>query len=437
MDCRILKIADIKSWQSQSSWLANRTIPDNKIEKSVAEILLNVRENGDKALLEYTRQYDSKNFSPPFLVSREEINASLSEVSEKYMKDIAAAISNIRFFHEAQIEKSWFIPQKDGSILGQMVSPVDSAGLYVPGGKGGETPLVSSLLMNAIPALVAGCPRIVVVTPPGDSGKINPYILAAADMLGITEIYKLGSAWAIAALAYGTATIQKVDIITGPGNIYVAIAKKLVHGQTGIDMIAGPSEVFIIADSSANPAWVAADMLSQAEHDPLASAICITDNNDLAYKIEAELKEQLSNLPRKEIVRKSLEEWGCIGVVPDINVGIAIANLVAPEHLELCIKDPWSKLPFIKNAGAIFMGQNSPEPVGDYFAGPNHILPTLSTAKFSSSLSVQTFCKKTNIIYTSDEFIKESQNIIAHMARLEGLEAHARSVEIRTPTRQG
>lgn len=431
MICRMLQAATVQEWRAISAWLADRAVPDGSIENSVREIIATVRENGDAALVDYTRKFDSPDFEPPLMISAKEIALGAANTPAEARAQISAAAANIRSFHEAQREKSWFVTRPDGTILGQRVLPVQSAGLYVPGGKGGETPLISSLLMNAIPAQVAGCERIAVATPPRADGTVNPYLLAAAHLLDIDEVYRVGGAWSIAALAFGTVSIPKVDVIAGPGNIYVTIAKKLLQGLVGIDMIAGPSEILILADNTANPAWIAADMLSQAEHDVLACAICITDNPKLADAVEASLARQLLNLPRAAIAREALEKWGAIVRVPALPIGIAIANAIAPEHLELSVREPWAILPLLTHAGAIFMGQHSPEPVGDYFAGPNHVLPTLGTARFSSGLSVQTFCKKTNIIYSSRAFLRENAEDIAALARLEGLEAHARAVEAR------
>lgn len=431
MICKMLQAATVQDWHAVSGWLADRAEPDATVENSVREIIASVRKDGDAALVEYTRKFDSPDFAPPLRITQKEIALAAASVPVEARGQISAAAANIRSFHEAQLEKSWFVTRPDGTILGQRVLPVQSAGLYVPGGKGGETPLVSSLLMNAIPAQVAGCERIAIVTPPRADGSINPYLLAAAHLLDIDEVYRVGGAWSIAALALGTASIAKVDVIAGPGNIYVTTAKKLLQGRVGIDMIAGPSEILILADSTANPAWLAADMLSQAEHDTLACAICITDNSRLADAVAASLARQLLNLPRAEIAREALEKWGAIVRVPSLSAGIAIANAIAPEHLELFVREPWAILPMLTHAGAIFMGPHSPEPVGDYFAGPNHVLPTLGTARFSSGLSVQTFCKKTNIIYSSRAFLRENAEDIAALARLEGLEAHARAVEAR------
>lgn len=431
-----MQISTVQEWIAGSEWLAARSEPDSSVEQSVAEIIKETRENGDAALEKFTRQFDCPTFQPPIRLDPYEIERGAASVPVETREQISRACANIRDFHEAQLEKSWFITRPDGSVLGQRVLPIEQVGLYVPGGKGGDTPLVSSLLMNAVPALVAGCQRIAIITPPKMDGSINPYILAAAHLLDLEEVYRVGGPWGIAALALGTQSIAPVDIIAGPGNIHVATAKRMLHGQVGIDMIAGPSEILIIADSGANPAYIAADMLSQAEHDGLACAICLTDDQRLADAIHAELSRQLVSLPRNGIAARSLEDWGCIVVTPKISVAIGIANAIAPEHLELCLRDPWAHLPFITNAGAIFMGQHSPEPVGDYFAGPNHVLPTLGTARFSSGLSVQTFCKKSNIIYASRGFLKENAADIAALARLEDLEAHARSIEARIPPKQ-
>jgi len=329
------------------------------------------------------------------------------------------------------MEDSWLQTREDGSIVGRLVRPVDSAGLYVPGGQGGVTPLVSSVLMNGIPANIAGVHRRVMVTPPGGDGTISPYLLVAAQEIGITEIYKVGSAWAIAALAYGTETIPRVDVIVGPGNQYVAEAKRQVSGMVGIDMIAGPSEVLIVADESASPACVAADMLAQAEHDPLALAILITTDERLAESVLDELELQLPTLSREEIARNSLVNRGEILVAQDLEEAIEVANSIAIEHLELMIDDPWSQLPHIRHAGAIFLGHNSPEATGDYFAGPNHVLPTMGTARFASALGVETFLKKSSIISYSNAALKADAEHIQRLARLEGLDGHAASVEVR------
>lgn len=412
--------------------LKGRENPDQAVESRVRDILAEVQAKGDEALAAFTSRFDCPGFTAAMLrVSSQDIAAAQARVPAEDMAILSEAAANIRSFHESQKEKSWWTTREDGTILGQLVHPVDSVGLYVPGGQGGETPLISSLLMNAIPAQVAGVERITVVSPPRKDGSLNPYILAAASLLGIEEIYRVGSAWAIAALAYGTATIAPVDVLAGPGNIYVTTAKRLLVGQVGIDMIAGPSEIVILADQSAPPAWLAADMLSQAEHDPLAASILVTDSPELGRAVLAELKTQLERLPRSEIARKALADWGGVVTVPGLREGIELVNKLAPEHLELAVADAWSILGDIRHAGAIFLGSGCPEPVGDYFAGPNHVLPTMGNARFSSALSVETFTKKSSLIAAPPAYTRRHGAKIARLARLEGLEAHARSVECR------
>ncbi len=431
MPCRILQCNSEKDWPKLSEIIKGRSESNSSVDQSVYDIINNVVNRGDEALLEYTKQFDCPDLDKPLRLDVSEIAHGAASIGTDDLAIIGEAAANIRAFHEAQVEKSWFITQDNGTILGQKVTPVDRAGLYVPGGQGGDTPLISSLLMNAIPAQVAGVQSLAVVTPPRKDGSISPYILAAAHLLDIDEVYRLGSAWAVAALAHGTENIKPVDVLVGPGNIYVTTAKRMVQGRVGIDMIAGPSEILIIADSTANPAWVAADMLSQAEHDELASAICITDTPALGEAVLRELESQCAELPRAQFAKQSLEKWGAIVHTPNIRTAVALSNKVAPEHLELCIRDPWSILPYIKHAGAIFMGSHSPEAVGDYFAGPNHVLPTMGTARFSSPLSVQTFCKKSSVVAASSSFVQNNAASIARLARLEGLEAHARSIECR------
>jgi histidinol dehydrogenase len=347
------------------------------------------------------------------------------------MRSLNRAVRQIESFHRQQLCTSWINTERPGTLLGQMINPVDAAGIYVPGGMGGETPLVSSVIMGAVPAKVAGVNHIVMATPPTKNGTVNPHLLVAAKKVGIDAVYKVGSAWAIAALAYGTETIPKVDVIVGPGNIYVAIAKKMVAGTVGIDMIAGPSEILIIADHTATPEFIAADLLSQAEHDILASSILVTDSADVAKSVAAAVKEQLRNLSRKEIARQALSRFGTIMIVADLDTAIELANKIAPEHLELQIKDPFAVIGQIHNAGAVFLGDYTPEPVGDYIAGPNHILPTAGTARFSSALSVDAFIKKTSLIrYSRAAFGREADDVI-RLAEIEGLDAHANSVKIR------
>lgn len=433
MTCRLLHIASERDWPELGGILQGRSTPDTSVDQTVSSIIADVISRGDAALHDYTQRYDCPDLAQhPLRVDTVRMARAFAEVPGEDLNIITDAAAHIRAFHKAQVERSWFLHGEDGSTLGQKVTPVDRAGLYVPGGQGGQTPLISSLLMSAIPAQVAGVKGIAVATPPRTDGSINPHLLAAVHLLDIDEVYAVGSAWAIAALAYGTQSIAPVDVIAGPGNIFVTTAKRLVQGRVGIDMIAGPSEVLVLADASANPAWVAADMLSQAEHDAMASAICITDNQSVAEAVLRELEGQLGSLPRAGLARQSLRDWGAVVVTPTMRLAIALANRAAPEHLELAVRDPWAVLPHIRHAGAVFMGHNAPEAVGDYYAGPNHVLPTMGTARFSSALSVQTFCKKSSIVGTSPDFIQRHGAAIARLARLEGLEAHARSIETRT-----
>ncbi len=432
MPCKTITYSSKADWASIDGWLAARKDPDTNVDGIVRDILADVRKNGDSAIARYTVQFDCENFqSSNIRVPAEAIRAAVEALPADDLAILKESIANIRKFHENQKEKSWWTTAEDGTILGQMVRPVDRVGLYVPGGQGGETPLISSLIMNAVPAQVAEVPEIAVISPPRKDGTLNPYILATAALLGLSEVHLAGSAWAIAALAYGTKTIAACDVIAGPGNIFVATAKAQLIGQVGIDMFAGPSEIAILADDSANASWLAADMLSQAEHDPLAASILVTTSHKLGVAVCKELKSQTAALPRSEIARKSLEDWGAVITVPDLNIGAELINLLAPEHLELALDDAWSMLGKIRHAGAIFMGHHSPEPVGDYFAGPNHVLPTLRTVRFSSALSVETFVKKSSVIATSPDYVHENADKIARLARLEGLEAHARSVECR------
>ncbi len=432
MPCPVFTCQRLEDFSALQKKLKERETPDQKVEDQVKAVLADVAQRGDAALAEYTRRFDCPDFTEAMLrVPQADIDAALEQIPARDLEILREAADNIRRFHESQKQKSWFTTSPDGTILGQMVRPVDSVGLYVPGGQGGETPLVSSMLMNAIPAQVAGVERIAAVSPPRRDGTLNPYILAAAALLGITEVHRTGSAWAIAALAKGTATIAPVDVIAGPGNIFVTTAKRLLVGQVGIDMIAGPSEIVILADQTAPAAWLAADLLSQAEHDPLAAAILVTDSQELAQAVRAELTTQLERLPRNQIARKALADWGAIALVEDMRHGLDVVNMLAPEHLELAVADPWSIVGSVRHAGAVFMGCSCPEPVGDYFAGPNHVLPTLGTARFSSALSVETFTKKSSLIATPPAYARKHGDKIARLARLEGLEAHARSVECR------
>jgi histidinol dehydrogenase len=344
---------------------------------------------------------------------------------------VRTAAANIEAFHRHQLRTSYFTTCPDGTFLGQMVRPVASAGLYVPGGKGGETPLISSVLMNGLPARIAGVPDLAMVTPPRRDGSINPCLLVAAGEVGIRRIHKIGSAWAIAALAFGTGSVGRVDVIVGPGNIYVTVAKKLVSGVVGIDMLAGPSEILVVADHSARPEYIAADLLSQAEHDPMASAILITTDATLVGRVDGALREQMLKLPRNEIASRAIEDYGAAFLVENLEAAIELSNRIAPEHLELQVREPLALLGRIRNAGAVFMGELTPEPVGDYFAGPNHVLPTAGTARFSSALGVESFLKRTSVIAYSREALNRDAASIVRLAELEGLEAHAASVRIR------
>ncbi len=405
---------------------------DSSLENAVLEILHDVKENGDAALVRYTRRFDAPDFEAGQLSASEaEIGAAYDAVDPGFLKILRTAIENIETFHRQQQHPSHFITKPDGTFLGQIVRPVEAAGLYIPGGTGGETPLISSVLMNGIPAGIAGVKDIALVTPPRKDGTIDPHLLVAASEVGVTRVHKAGSAWGIAALAYGTDSIGRVDVIVGPGNIYVALAKKLVAGEVGIDLLAGPSEILVIAGQQANPKYIAADLLSQAEHDPMASAVLITTDPDLAERVGACLLEQLDRLPRREIAGRALQAYGAIFLVNDMEQAVSLANRIAPEHLELHIDDPWTWIGRIKHAGAIFIGEWTPEAVGDYFAGPNHVLPTAGTARFASALGVENFQKKTSLISYSREAFKRDAEAIVRLAELEGLEAHAASVRVR------
>lgn len=405
---------------------------DTSCQTVVEDILHQVKSRGDEAVVEYSRRFDAPNMTVGDLqATAKELKEAYGLVDDDFLDTLSRAIERIENFHEREMEDSWIRTREDGTVVGRLVRPVDSAGLYVPGGQGGLTPLVSSVLMNGIPAHIAGVNQRVMVTPPNKEGKVDPHLLVAAQEIGITEIYKVGSAWAIAALTYGTATIPAVDVIVGPGNQYVTEAKRLVSGMVRIDMIAGPSEVLIIADEQADPVFVAADMLAQAEHDALALAVVVTTDAELAAKIPDELEKQLSELSREDIARKALQEYGTILVVENIEEAIGLANDIAIEHLELMIADPWAQIPHIRHAGAIFLGNHTPEAAGDYFAGPNHVLPTMGTAKYASALGVETFLKKSSIISYSASALAADGDHIQRLAKLEGLTAHAASVQRR------
>ncbi len=393
----------------------------------VTDIIENVKKNGDRALFEYCKKFDNALLSS-LEVSEEEINDAFLAVEPKFIKILKEAAENIKAFHQKQVRNSFIISEKDGVITGQKVTPIEKVGLYVPGGTAAYP---STVLMDSIPAKIAGCKEICIVTPPSFDGKVNPVILAAAKIAGVDRIFKVGGAQAVAALAYGTETIPKVDKIVGPGNAFVAEAKRQVFGLVSIDMIAGPSEILVIADGKSNPRFVAADLLSQAEHDKNASAVLVTDNMVLAMQVRDEIEKQLKVLPREEIARVSIDNNGKIIVAKDINDVIAVANEIAPEHLELCVDNPFDYLDKIENAGSIFMGRYCPEALGDYFAGPNHTLPTSGTARFSSPLSVDDFVKKSQYTYYTKEALKEVYDSVAYFAEQEGLSAHAKSATVR------
>ena len=418
----------MKYGQVANSDIFARTIPQAKVEGIVAEIIENVRQNGDKALFEYCEKFDKAKLDS-LLVTQEEIDEAVASVEPRFLEILKAAAANITKFHSAQVRNSFILNDENGIVVGQKVIPVDRAGLYVPGGTAAYP---STVLMDAIPAKIAGVKEVVMVTPPGADGKVADVILAAASVAGVDKIFKLGGAQAIAALAYGTESVPKVDKIVGPGNAFVAEAKKQVFGTVSIDMIAGPSEILVVADKTANPAHVAADLLSQAEHDKMASAVLVTDSEELAKNVSAELEKQIPLLSRAEIARVSIDENGKIIVAETLDAAIEIANEIAPEHLELCVDNPFDYLDAIRHAGSIFMGKYCPEALGDYFAGPNHTLPTSGTAKFSSPLSVDDFVKKTQYTYYTKEALSRVAEDVAYFAEKEGLTAHAKSAIIRT-----
>lgn len=397
--------------------------------KRVTSIVEDVKERKDEALFSYTEQFDGICLTKETVrVSEEEIQEALDSVDPKLLEVMKRSMENIRMYHEKQKRNSWFDSRVDGSILGQKITPLESVGVYVPGGKASYP---SSVLMNIVPAKVAGVERICMVTPPSREGKINPVTLAAAHIAGATEVYKVGGAQAIAALAFGTESIPRVNKIVGPGNIYVALAKKAVYGHVSIDSIAGPSEIMVVADETANPRFVAADLLSQAEHDELASAILVTDSRKLAEEVSAQTDQFIKELSRGEIIQKSLDNYGYILLVNSMEEAVDVANEIAPEHLELVTKNPFETMTKVKNAGAIFLGEYSCEPLGDYFAGPNHVLPTNGTAKFFSPLGVDDYIKKSSIIYYSREALAPVKDDVITFAEAEQLTAHANSMRVR------
>ena len=417
----------LKYGEVANSEIFARTAPTVNVEATVADIIAAVRAEGDAALYRFCRQFDRAELTS-LAVSAEEIDEAFRAVEPKFIEILEKAAKNIRAFHEKQVRNSFILNNENGIVIGQKIIPVDRAGLYVPGGTAAYP---STVLMDAIPAKIAGVREVVMVTPPSADGKVNPVILAAAKIAGIDRIFKVGGAQAVAALAYGTQSIPKVDKIVGPGNAYVAEAKKQVFGVVSIDMIAGPSEILVVADGASNPRHVAADLLSQAEHDRMASAVLVTDSASLAEAVSAELERQIPLLSRAEIARTSIDNNGKIIVAPTLDVAIEIANELAPEHLELCVDNPFDYLDAIRHAGSIFMGRNCPEALGDYFAGPNHTLPTSGTAKFSSPLSVDDFIKKTQYTYYTRDALARVARDVAFFAEKEGLTAHAKSAVVR------
>jgi histidinol dehydrogenase len=406
-----------------------RSVEQNTEEqrKAVLEILQNVKLEGDKALLNYTEKFDGVSLSS-LEVTKEEIDEAVASLDQEMIDIISEAAANIREYHEKQKRQSWFFTREDGTMLGQKVTPLDSVGVYVPGGTAAYP---SSVLMGVIPAAVAGVEEIILVSPPGKDGKLPAAVLAAASIAGVKRMFKLGGAQAIGALAYGTESVPKTDKIVGPGNIFVALAKRAVFGVCDIDMIAGPSEIAVLADETGNAKYIAADLLSQAEHDPRSAVFLVTTSKDLAEKVAGEVEIQLNDLPRKEIAAQAVRDYGAIYIVDSLAEGAEVINRIAPEHLEIMTKDPMSLLGKIKHAGAIFLGEYSSEPVGDYFAGSNHVLPTSGTARFSSPLNVDDFTKKSSVIRYSEQAMKENGRKISAFARLEGLEAHARAIDYR------
>lgn len=421
----MIKIYEVGKIKEEEIFARNEPVAE--VGGIVSEIINNVKTNGDKALSEYLEKFDKVKLTD-FKVSEEEITAALNKVEPEFLEILKEAESNIRAFHEKQVRQGFMMTAKNGVILGQRVVPIEKVGIYVPGGTAAYP---STVLMDAVPAKIAGVSEIIMVTPPNKAGEINPYILAAASIAGVTAIYKLGGAQAVAALAYGTESIPKVDKIVGPGNAFVAEAKKQVFGQVGIDMIAGPSEVLVLADGKSNPKFVAADLLSQAEHDKNASCVLITESEKLAKEVRQEIENQLACLLREEIARESIDNNGKIIICKDLLQGIDIANRIAPEHMEVCVDEPFNYLGLIKNAGSVFLGRYNAEPTGDYFAGPNHTLPTSGTARFYSPLSVEDFVKNIQYSYYTEEALKTDYKKISYFANKEGLTAHARAVDVR------
>ena len=418
--------------QTELRRICDRTHDDQVVHKeaTVREVLQMVKRQGDRALLHYTAEFDQQTLAPEELrVSGSELDAAYQQVSQELLEAIRLARQQIEAFHRQRVPRSWVQFGEDEVVLGKRYTSVDRAGLYIPGGRAAYP---STVLMNAVPAVVARVPRIVMVTPPGPAKTVNPAVLVAAQEAGVEEIYRVGGAQAIAALAYGTETLPKVDVITGPGNIYVTLAKKLVYGTVGIDSLAGPSEVLVIADHNANPVYVAADLLAQAEHDPMAAAILLTTDPSLATKVLAEVEQQLQNHPRRILTEKAIAHYGLVVVVDSLQVAAELSNEFAPEHLELEVSDPWALLESIRHAGAIFLGSSTPEAVGDYLAGPNHTLPTSGSARYASALGVETFMKHSSLIQYSPLALQKVGSAIEVLAQAEGLHSHRDSIRFRT-----
>jgi histidinol dehydrogenase len=431
-DRLMIKIIDVRNGGDKELYenLVKRSQVDlSDVQKKVEDIIKNIRENGDSAVFEYTRMFDKVELNCNNIkVSKTEIEEAYKKVDSKLIEVIRKAKQNIESFHRKQIENSWFSPEKDGVILGQIYRALEVVGVYVPGG---TAPLPSSVLMNIIPAKVAGVEKVVMATPPSKDGGVNPVILVAANEAGADEIYKMGGAQAIAAFAFGTEIIPKVDKITGPGNIYVNTAKRMVFGYCDIDMFAGPSEVMVVADDSANPKFVAADLLSQAEHDILSAAILVTTSEKLASEVQSEVERQTEYLSRKDIIQKSIDGYGAVVIVESMDDAVRLVNKIAPEHLEICVEEPFSLMGSIKNAGAIFLGNYSSETIGDYFAGPNHVLPTSGTARFFSPLNVGDFVKKSSVISYTRQALQGVKDDVILFAEAEGLTAHANAIKVR------
>lgn len=425
----IIKYNDNEGRKLVEALLSRSQLEHGNVQEIVNGIIADIKANGDKALFEYTKKFDKFDVNKDnILVTEKEIEEAYKQVDSDLVRVIKKSAERIAAFHEKQKMNSWLEPSKNGEMLGQLIRPLQKVGVYVPGGKAAYP---SSVLMNIIPAKVAGVEEIVMTTPPSAEGKVNPTTIVAADIAGVHKIYKAGGAQAVAALAFGTETVPKVDKIVGPGNIFVALAKRSVYGYVNIDSVAGPSEILILADKSANPEYVAADLLSQAEHDELASAVLITDSLGLAEKVKEEVSKQTAVLERKEIIKKSLNNYGAIIVVKDFDEACELCNKIAPEHMEISTSEPFSLLPKIQNAGAIFLGHYTPEPLGDYMAGPNHVLPTGGTARFFSPLSIDDYIKKSSIISFSKEAMEELGPDVVKFAEAEGLTAHANSVKVR------